>query len=230
MVITSHAAVSAAVLVVMSDRRTGNGAFRPTGTACDCTFLLGRFCKSGRRLCRQRFMFGRCRSRCLVRFAASSQLRTRRSSRESSNGRGAPGARDRGRRDGTRGRPEVARYTGCRASTAGGAIEGTDPLRALLAKERRRALETSALALRHLTHARDCAHPYVVVLMPSPASTFGGKTPAAKPEFGSTTARAVLLIAKSVTWRPSDASLPRTKNPLPAQVAMPLAPRLAEMK
>jgi hypothetical protein len=85
------------------------------------------------------------------------------------------------------------------------------------------------LAQRHFTQARDCAYPYVFVVMPHPASTLGGKTPAAKPEFGSATARAVLLIAKS-DIRPSDPSLPRKKNKLAAQVAMPLVPRLAEMK
>ncbi len=51
------------------------------------------------------------------------------------------------------------------------------------------------LTHRHFTQARDCAYPYVFVVMPHPASTLGGKTPAAKPEFGSETARAVLLIA-----------------------------------
>jgi hypothetical protein len=85
------------------------------------------------------------------------------------------------------------------------------------------------LAQRHFTQARDCAYPYVVFLMPHPASTPGGTIAAAKPEFGSATARAVLLTPKS-DIRPSDPSLPRKKNKLAAQVAMPLVPRLAEMK
>jgi hypothetical protein len=82
---------------------------------------------------------------------------------------------------------------------------------------------------RHFTQTRDCAYPYVFVVMPHAASTLGGKTPAAKPEFGSATARAVLLIAKS-DIRPICPSKPRKKNRLAAQVAMPLVPRLAEMK
>jgi hypothetical protein len=85
------------------------------------------------------------------------------------------------------------------------------------------------VAQRHFTQARDCAYPYVVFLMPHTASALGGRMPAAKPEFGSATARAVLLTAKS-DIRPSDPSLPRKKNKLAAQVAMPLVPRLAEMK
>jgi hypothetical protein len=64
--------------------------------------------------------------------------------------------------------------------------------------------------------------------MPHPASTLGRRM-LAKPEFGSETARAVLLTAAS-DIRPSDPSKPRKKNKLVAQVAMPLVPRLAEMK
>jgi hypothetical protein len=89
--------------------------------------------------------------------------------------------------------------------------------------------ELTHVAQRHFTQTRDCAYPCVVVLMPHPASTSGGRTAAPNPEFASATVRAVLLIAKS-DIRPSDASLPRKKNKLATQVAMPLVPRLAEMK
>jgi hypothetical protein len=62
-----------------------------------------------------------------------------------------------------------------------------------------------------LDRVRDCAYPYAVFLMPIVASARDGQIAAAKPEFGSATARAVLLIAKS-DIRPSDPSLPRKKN------------------